>query len=344
MGTTEQGRSSAPGAPVGAEQRKASGEMLARGLGWFSLGLGVAQAVAPRQVCRLVGVDEEPPAAALMRVVGARELVGGAGILAKPRPGGFLFARVIGDVMDMALLVAAIRSGRTTGARAVGAAGAVGAVTGLDVWAASLVSRASDPSTHRRAIRARSAITVNRPPEEVYAFWRDIENLPRFMAHLESVRDDGRGRSRWVAAAPAGATVEWEAELVDDVPEHLVAWRSLEGADVPNEGSVRFELAPGGKGTEVTVDLVFEPPAGAVGAAVARLFGEEPVQQVKDDLRRFKQVLETGEVVRSDGSPDGTRTQRQFHQEPAQPAGAGPERSGVQEPEVHQEPEMETVS
>ncbi len=162
-------------------------------------------------------------------------------------------------------------------------------------------------------------ITVNRPPDEVYGFWQNFENFPRFMSHLESVQTNGNGRSHWKATGPAGTTVEWDAEVVDDVPNHLIAWRSLEGADVPNSGSVRFTPAPRGFGTEVTVELEFRLPAGALGAAVSKLFGEEPGQQLRDDLRRFKQVIETGEVVRSDGSPDGTRTQRQFSQHEAQP-------------------------
>jgi uncharacterized membrane protein len=139
------------------------------------------------------------------------------------------------------------------------------------------------------------------------------------MYHLESVEDLGQGRSRWVAKGPAGTTVEWEAEIVEDVRNRLIAWRSLEGADVPNSGSVRLAAAPAGRGTEVRVEVEYRPPAGAVGATVARLFGEDPEQQMRDDLRRFKQAIETGEVLRSDASPEGTRTQRQVLQREAHP-------------------------
>lgn len=175
-------------------------------------------------------------------------------------------------------------------------------------------------------MRARTAITVNRPPEEVYAFFRDLENLPRFMDHLESVTTTDDRRSHWKAKAPAGTSVEWDAEVVEDEPGSLISWRSLEGARVDNAGSVRFTPAPGGQGTEVVAEVEYSPPGGAVGAVVAKLFGEEPTQQIKDDLRRLKQVLETGEVLVSDGSPDGTRTQRQFHQEDARP---GDDREGA---------------
>jgi uncharacterized membrane protein len=151
----------------------------------------------------------------------------------------------------------------------------------------------------------RKAITVNRPLEETYRFWRDFQNLPRFMRHLESVQVTGDGHSHWRAKAPAGKTVEWDAVIVDDQPNRRIAWRSLPGADVENAGDVRFEPAPGGRGTEVHVELRYDPPAGALGALVAKLFGEEPAQQVQDDLRRFKQVLETGMVAESEATLHG---------------------------------------
>ena len=167
-------------------------------------------------------------------------------------------------------------------------------------------------------MRTKNAITIRRAPAEVYEYWRNFENLPQFMYHLESVAVTGT-RSHWVAKGPAGTSVEWDAEIVEDSPGQLIAWRSVEGSTVNNNGVVGFAEAPAGQGTEVIVDLEYAPPGGAVGAVVAKLFGEEPEQQVRDDLRRFKQVMETGAVVLSAGSPDGTRTQRQFKQEPAQP-------------------------
>ena len=168
-------------------------------------------------------------------------------------------------------------------------------------------------------MRTKNAITIRRSPAEVYEYWRNFANLPQFMYHLESVEVSGETRSHWVAKGPAGTSVEWDAEIVEDAPGQLIAWRSIEGAAVRNSGVVGFAAAPAGQGTEVIVDIEYSPPGGAVGAVVAKLFGEEPEQQVRDDLRRFKQVLETGEVVLSEGTPDGTRTQRQFKQEPAQP-------------------------
>jgi uncharacterized membrane protein len=125
------------------------------------------------------------------------------------------------------------------------------------------------------------------------------------MRHLVSVTATTDRRSRWIAKAPAGTTVEWTAEIVEDRAGESISWRSLAGSDIANEGSVRFAKAPADRGTEVRVELSYDAPAGSAGALIAKLFGEEPQQQLRDDLRRFKQVMETGEVVRSDGSLEG---------------------------------------
>jgi uncharacterized membrane protein len=151
------------------------------------------------------------------------------------------------------------------------------------------------------------AITVRREPKEVYAFWRDFENLL------------GTGRSHWVAKAPGGRSVEWDAEIVEDRPNERISWRTVgTDDDIRHTGSVAFRDAPGHRGTEVHVRLSYDPPGGKVGAMVAKLFGEEPGQQIADDLRRFKQVMETGEVVRSEASPEGVG-QGIRRQEAAQP-------------------------
>lgn len=163
------------------------------------------------------------------------------------------------------------------------------------------------------------SVTINRPRHEVYECWRDLDNLPRVVPELERVALHGGGRSHWVVKGPAGATVEWDAEITADQPGTLLAWRSLDGATVPNQGEVRFADAPAGRGTELRVDVRFEPPAGAAGKAVAAWLGEDPETTVREALRRYKQVLETGEVVRSDGSPRGAG-QGLTEQQPAQPA------------------------
>lgn len=151
------------------------------------------------------------------------------------------------------------------------------------------------------------SVTVMRPATDLYAFWRRFENLPQIMDHLESVTELGDKRSRWVAEAPAGRTVEWEAEIINDIPNELIAWKTLEGSDVTSAGSVHFTEAPGARGTEVRVHLRYEPPFGAAGRLIAKLFREEPSIQVADDLRRFKQMMETGEVATIDGQPSGRK-------------------------------------
>ena len=160
--------------------------------------------------------------------------------------------------------------------------------------------------------QAKNSLIINRAPEELYQYWRDFENLPHIMRHLESVRTTGEGRSHWVAKAPAGTTVEWDAEVTEDRPNELIAWRSLEGSQVENSGSVRFEPAPGNRGTIVKVEINYTPPGGALGTLVAKLFGEEPGRQAQESLRAFKQLMETGEVVVSDGTvwDNGVLTQR----------------------------------
>lgn len=148
----------------------------------------------------------------------------------------------------------------------------------------------------------RKSITINRPLQDVYRFWHDVENLTGFMSHLESVRATDPRHAHWKAKAPLGTTIEWDTEVTEDRPGRLIAWRSLPGADVDNAGTVAFTPAPGRRGTEVVVNLAYDPPGGAVATGLAKLLGEAPVQQVQKDLRELKQILETGEVLHSDAS------------------------------------------
>jgi uncharacterized membrane protein len=154
----------------------------------------------------------------------------------------------------------------------------------------------------RRALRGSSgtlveeSVTINRSIEELYRFWRNLENLPQFMHHLESVERITDTLSRWRAKGPGGATIEWNAEIINEVPNKVIGWRSIEGSDVISAGSVNFEDAGAGRGTRVRVRLQYSPPGGMVGAALARLVGRDAATEIREDLRRFKQVIETGEV------------------------------------------------
>jgi uncharacterized membrane protein len=157
-------------------------------------------------------------------------------------------------------------------------------------------------------LHAEKSVTIERPAEDVYRFWRDFAQLPRFMKHLDAVSVSGDRRSHWVAHGPANSHVEWDAEITEDRPNELIAWRSLDGADVDNSGTVRFEPATGGRGTVVRVEIDYRPPAGALGLAVAKLFGEAPQQQIEGDLRRFKNLMEAGELPTTAGQPAGKRS------------------------------------
>jgi uncharacterized membrane protein len=287
--------------PRTAEGRLDEAERVARGLGWLSIGLGLAQIAAPGRVARMIGVGDDDAIRNTMVAIGVREIASGVGILARERPAGPVWTRVGGDVMDLALLGRALRSDDGQRNRLAAATAAVVGLTLLDVVAGQRLARASaaHPAARRpRGIQIRKAITIDRPRDEVYRFWRNFENLPRFMQHLERVRVLDVRRSRWTARAPAGASVEWTAELIEDQPNELIVWRSVDGAAVPNTGSVQFTPASHG-GTAVLVELRYQPPGGRLAALVAKLFGDEPDVQVGSDLHRLKQVLELGEVVHS---------------------------------------------
>jgi uncharacterized membrane protein len=278
-------------------------ERLARGLGWFSIGLGLAEIAAPRSVARMIGVQDDHTNRNALFAIGVREIASGVGILSRTRPVGPVWSRVGGDVMDLALLGRALRSDRGQRERVAAATAAVLGVTLLDVLTGKQLSRESGGTGARRSrsVEVRRAITIERPSEEVYRFWRNFENLPRFMQHLQSVQVLDDRRSHWKARAPAGTTVEWDAEIIEDRPDELIAWRAVDNADVPNTGTVEFVPAPK-RGTEVRVHLRYEVPGGRLSATIAKLFGEEPEIQIASDLRRFKQVMELGEVVHSEAT------------------------------------------
>ena len=151
----------------------------------------------------------------------------------------------------------------------------------------------------RKAIKVERTVTIDAPRAVLFAFWRDFTNLPRFMEHLVSVRVDSPTRSHWIAKAPAGKTVEWDAEIVNEASDTVIAWKTVGDPDVPNAGAVHFNDAPAGRGTIVKVTLDYEPPGGRVGNFIARLFGEDPDRQVREDLRKFKQLMEVGEITTS---------------------------------------------
>lgn len=216
-----------------------------------------------------------------------------------------------------ALAVYGIRQRSVAGAMIAASGGALiarGATGHCPVYAVTGMNTADGEQDTRtmlggsRGIHVETAVTIARGADELYAFWRNFENLPRFMPHLVSVRKTGARRSHWVAKAPAGRTVEWDAEVINEVQNELIAWRTVHGSDVVSAGSVHFKPSGPDRGTQVYVHMQYHPPAGRVGAAIAWMLGHAPNQTVQEDLRRFKQLLETGEVPTTMGQPRGRQS------------------------------------
>jgi hypothetical protein len=241
-------------------------DSLARFLGWFSVGLGTAQVAAPRLMCRLVGAEGKGRSPLIMRLLGVREIAQGSGILTRPRPTGFVWSRVVGDVLDLGALAFVARNGRGPKRTAFAIANVV-TVMVPDVFEATHLSEMDGAPQSGKRIR--KAVTINKPRPEVEQAWSDAREL------REKV--DARG------------------------------------------AEVSFEQAPGDRGTELAVEFVFDPPAGEFGVLVSKLTGKDLATQLADDLRRFKAQLETGEVVRSDATPDGHLLADHLKQRAAQP-------------------------
>jgi uncharacterized membrane protein len=148
----------------------------------------------------------------------------------------------------------------------------------------------------QRDIHVSTTVTIDKPREELYRYWRDFQNLPRFMQHILEVTQYDDRRSHWTARTPLGTQVEWDAEVVEDVPNEYIKWRSTEDSEVRNQGEIRFRQATGGRGTEVDVDMSYRPPGGALGAAVGRFLNGLTRYEIQSDVRRFKQLMETGEI------------------------------------------------
>lgn len=306
----------------------AKAQGLATAFGGLSCAIGAWYAVAPRHFLQTIGMRPTGHRILLTRLVAAQEMSVGAALLTDGRAGRWLALRVAGDVLHGGMLALATRAPDNDRRRLRVAWAAWLAITASDVAATVLANRIertgaqlesgpgeSSPSALAVANGAiHRSVTIQRQPHEVYDFWRRLDNLPQFMKHLERVDVIDEKRSHWVAKAPIG-TAQWDAEVTQDEPGRLIAWTSTGGSAVWNRGQVRFERAPGDRGTEVHVELEYAPPAGPVGSAVARLMGEEPSVQIAGDLRRLKSILETGEIVVSEATIGG----RSRRQRPAQP-------------------------
>ncbi len=232
--------------------------------------------------------------------------VGEAERWASALTGGALVLYGLGKRSAGGLLLAVV--GGAVAARGVTGHCGVYKALGLDTAESDANGRTPSEKLHKHGTHVEVSYSIQKPRHELYAFWRDFTNLPKFMQHLQSVTVQGGTRSHWVTSAPGGGTVSWDADVINDVPDELIAWHSLAGGDVDNAGSVRFRDGPAGRGTEVKVSMTYVPPGGRVGAAIAKLFGKSGESEVREDLRRFKQLMEAGEVATIDGQSHGSRS------------------------------------
>ena len=273
-------------------------KQLAKGLGYFSIALGAAELIAPEWLAKTIGIRPRP---LLTRLLGLREVTAGIGILGQERPEGWMWSRVAGDAMDLALLGTARKEERCIEEQPLNVAIAtVAGVTIVDILCAFLL-RGEKGGDGAQAVQT---ITIDRTPEELFNFWRNFENLPKVMQNVESVRRTGDGRSHWVARGPGGKTVEWDAEITNERPNESISWRAENGY-FSHSGTVSFVRAPGDRGTIVRVELEYQQVGGSLGHSLARLFGQAPEQKIQLDLYRLKQTLETGMVITTEGQPAG---------------------------------------
>jgi len=275
---------------------------LVQALGWFSVALGLTELLWPRRFGRGIGVGEPM---GLLRALGMRKLTSGLGILSRRNTVAWMRSRVVGDLIDLALLGASLRSARTDRGKVAIATAAVASVTALDVLGSQRSrARAGDADV----VEVIASIAITHPAPELYRVLRDLESLPRVLSHLKSVRLLDERSSHWIAKTLNGSQLEWDAEITEDLPDRRFAWRSLPGAVVPNEGVLELVPLPAGRGTAVRVELRFRPPGGRLVAGVGRIFAGAPEHQIREDLRRWKRLLETGEVPTTAGQPHGRRS------------------------------------
>lgn len=279
---------------------------LARALGWFSVGLGLAALITPSRIARMVGVPGSGGNNALLRAIGLREVASGVGILTQQDPSSWLWARVGGDALDLAILTRAMGDERADHGRVAAATAAVIGVTAVDAYATRQITQVKNGSQRESESattpvpRVASAITVNAPVREVFAAWDGFANLPRFMDSFATVRVTDERLSHWQAPLPGGLNVSWDTIITEVSPNERIAWRTGDNSPVTGSGEVRFEPAPGNRGTEIIFSAELAPPGGELGSRIAGLFTDPLGVKLNNDLRRFKQLTELGEIVKSD--------------------------------------------
>jgi uncharacterized membrane protein len=281
---------------------------IAQALGWFSIGLGVAELIAPRKMAKATGLNNR---SGLMPLLGVREITSGIGILASEKRSPWLWSRVVGDVMDLALVGSGCISNPRNRTRLAVTGAIVAGATAIDYLASQKLTadekhpqRNGEHSKNQNLFRT---IIINKSAKALHQAWRSCEMFPSIIPGLKSVTSTGATTQHWVASGPGGVDIEWDAEIVEDRPGDCISWRSLPGATVPNSGTIRFEELPNDRGTVVRLKMDYDPPGGGLGAKLAKLFGKAPEQQASEFLRKFKQLVETGEIATTVGQPAGRK-------------------------------------
>jgi uncharacterized membrane protein len=290
-------------------QRDGMAQKMANGLGWFSIGLGVAELLAPKQMEKLIGVRDRDWRRNILRTYGLREITAGVGILAKPDAPGWLWTRVAGDIVDLATLGRAMNTNQVNRARVARATAAVIGVTALDVLCGAQLSR-TEPFC------AATSVLVQGSTEDLYNFWRNLSNVTALEPALESVRPLGDQHWRWQVKLPAGRALEFDTETIEDQPNRRIAWRSTEGSPVKLQVTIDFKPATANHGTMVRAELQMKGSI-AMLAKPAHAAGLGPELRLEQHLRRFKQLMEAGEIARA---YPGQATQPVPRPEPMRPA------------------------
>ena len=283
-------------------------DRFARGLGYFSVGLGLTEVAATRTLANGIGISDVRPG--LIRAMGMREMANGLGILAAPRRPQWMWSRVAGDAIDIGLLALAFTSPRTRRGRISAAITAVAGVTLLDVICARLLSRSRRyrQVTRRRlsatrGIRIQKSVAINSSPSELYRFCRDPSNLSKIVNNLHSVTEIADRRWRWSAKDSAGKNIHWLTQIVEERADELISWRTLDSEPLENSGSIRLIPGLDGRGTIVRVEMLFRPMQ-RVGTFL-QMLRVHPEFVAAEALRRLKALMETGEIPTTNGQPSG---------------------------------------
>ncbi len=275
-------------------------EQITQGLGWFSIGLGIVEMLAPRTLSRMIGVRYHP---VFMRVFGAREATAGIGILTHPnQPAGWLWARVAGDVLDLASLGWAFNTDRRGTAKRIAAVAAVAGVTALDVMCAQGYTKVATDTGFE------SSVTIGKSPRELYDLWREPQIMSQVMGNFAEVRKIDEEHMHWVIPGFMGSVYEFDAKSVEQRPGELIRWKSISGAVPPNGGEVLFRPAPGDRGTEVTLRFKLESSANILHQAAFTLIPSIPKTALWKALMRFKSLAETGELPSLKNNPSARRS------------------------------------